>query len=166
MKRRLAVLLACLCALLFSSAPCFADIALRPVVGKAPLELLPAQGELEARFTVENRGTEAVEIEELGFREGSETAPLVPAGLKASFADGSRRATLSPGASREAVVRWSVPKEPRVRQLYGHVQVAAHGASPKYIGFHADLDRSGGLLDHPLSLAILSPLLGALGLAF
>lgn len=132
--------------------------------GPAPLELKPADGDLRATFRVVNRGAEPAHIEELGFRDGSETAPLVPRGLDVRFADGSRRTILLPGEGKDAVIRWAVPRDAPVRQLYAHVTVREHGGASAALGFRGAVDAPGGLLARPLVLVVLLPLVGALAL--
>lgn len=144
-----------------------AGLELRPVYGRAPVELVFEGSRSTGRFLVENHGATSVTVE-VRPRAGTARNPRLPPGVHATFQDGKARATLAPGATRSVLVRWDLPERHRVWQFFGQVLVqrvdAGGRTPPRAIGIHGRIPlTSGWLFFHLLSWILLAPLLGAAG---
>jgi NADH-quinone oxidoreductase subunit M len=129
----------------------------------APLALAPRDGGYAADLLVANTGDEPLVVSRIAIR-GSDTDVRSPARITVRFADGpATSATIAPGASKLATVRWMPERDPRVRQALGHVVVTStdEATGEVAIGFRGTIGASG-LSEHHLSLLLALPLVAAL----
>ncbi len=158
---RFVALVALLVLVFVGRAASAGPIELRAKTGSLPIELLPQGGSFAARLVVENRGTEPAKLE-LSLREGGETDPRLPIGMRARFVDGDKIALLKPGEQREIEVDLPI-RSRRMHEVYGHVLVQTDDHPQLAAGFHAALPAGeAGPVGRHLSLILLVPLLGAL----
>lgn len=161
MKRWIA-LLALLLVTLAGRVAGAGPIELRAKAGSLPVELQPQTGSFGARLVVENRGAEPLELE-VSLREGGETDPRLPVGMRARFVDGGKTALLKPGEQREIEVELTTARGRRLHEVYGHVLLKADDHPQAAAGFHlAPPGAEAGPAGRHLSLIWLVPLLGAL----
>ncbi len=163
MKRFVVALIALFGAVLLA-VPAMASpaLVLRPVQGRAPVELRPDGSGYSGRLVLQNTGHQPVSVENVQMRKGSAGNPRLPQGVTASFVDGSTRAVLAPGESKRIEVRWVLPGTIRARQLWGEVVVATeHDALAATGGVHAQLPVAmPWLLHHACTWLLLIPMIG------
>jgi NADH-quinone oxidoreductase subunit M len=155
-----------LAAALFASVSArAAGLVVRPAYGRAPVELVFEGQHAAGRFLVENRGSTPITVE-VKPRSGSKTNPRLPPDVHAAFQDNDSRATLAPGASQSVMVRWDLPRQHRLWQLFGQVLVrrvdpGSHDPALA-MGIHCQVPLSfGWLFYHLASWLLLVPLIGA-----
>lgn len=129
-----------------------------------PLVLAPREGAYAADLIVSNVGDEPLQIGRIAIL-GDESDPRAPARTSVRFAEGAgTSATIPPGASKLATVRWAPEKDPRVRQATGHVVVTSNdeASGEVAIGFSARVPTAlPAVLDHLASWLLLLPLAAA-----
>lgn len=167
--KRLAVMLVALVGALLFAAPAMAapSLVLRPLHGRAPVELHPDGNGYSGQLVLENTGKKKIAVSNVTMREGSPGNPRLPRGVTATFADGTSEAVLLPGAKKHVEVRWVVPEPIHMRQLWGEVLVQAAGASTPAAtaGVRAALPSAmPWLLGHACTWLILIPLIGIVAL--
>lgn len=168
MKRRVLMLVVFLAGLL-TALPALArpSLVLRPVHGRAPVELRPDGSGYAGKLVLENKGHTRVVVSSVSMREGGPGNPRLPLGVTAAFEDGNTNTVLMPGSSKQIDVRWVVPEPIRVRQLWGEVVVKTgeHGTVSAAAGVHAQLPIAlPWLLGHACTWLILIPLIGIVAL--
>lgn len=145
-----------------SGSAAAAPIEVRAKTGGLPIELLPQGGSYGARLVVENRSAAPTKVQ-VALREGGETDPRLPLGMRARFVDGDTGVLIQPGQQREIEVELSPARGRRFHEVYGHVVVTAEDEPDIAAGFHVALPGSESIFTgRHLSLVWLVPLLGAL----
>src|SRR5579883_2676604 len=165
MLPRALLLLALLAFVLAASrADAAPQIALRIPTPGAPVELLPREGGYAADFVVANTGDAPLTVSRIAIRS-DEDDPRAPSRLSVRFEGGGASATIAPGASKTATVRWMPERDPRMRQALGHVVVTSNDerAGEVAVGFRAELAEPLAFFTrHLLGWMIFLPLGGAL----
>ena len=136
-----------------------------PSGGRGPIELRADREGFSGDLLIVNDGKEPLIVSRVAVR-GDASDPRVPPKLTARVASGSLPVTIAPGTSKKATVSWTPEREPRQRQLFGHVVVTTSDEQSGEVamGVRAQLGGMLGPLEpHLLSLLVGVPLLGAIG---
>jgi NADH-quinone oxidoreductase subunit M len=179
--RSLFALLACLAAVLgfFGTAAAHdagdghahGQVALRVEGRRIPVELTQQADGFTGTFSIENNGDGALKVTRVALRD-SPADPRLPPGVSVEIEGGKTTATIEPGQSIKATVKWKTDDRTKARELYGQVIVESDSVSktgepsrPAAIGIHAE--RGYGLPfigDHILSILTFLPLLGVIAI--
>lgn len=132
---------------------------------RPPLVLAPHEGGYAADFVITNAGDAPLVVSRIAIR-GDEDDPRSPARVSVRFADGApTSATIAPGASKTATVRWMPERDPRTKQALGHAIVTSNdeASGEIAIGFRARVPTPLAFIaDHVLSWIVFLPLAGVL----
>jgi NADH-quinone oxidoreductase subunit M len=127
-----------------------------------PLVLAPHGDSWVGTFEIGSVGDAPLSVSRVSPRQDDDVR--VPPRLEVAVEGGAPFA-LAPGEHRNVTVTWTPGPEARARQLVAHVVVTPsdEGAGEVAMGVAARMPTPlGPLTDHPLTLAILAPLVGAL----
>jgi NADH-quinone oxidoreductase subunit M len=158
------LLLACLLLLVPGWAAAEPALVVKPLGGPAPVRLTAEPGAYAGAFTVENRGSEPLQIRSVAPRPGAGLVPRLPPTVTAQFDDGRTQATLEPGVLRQVDVRWAFRRDRGPTEILGQIVVETEDGQSAAIGIRAERSR-GFVRAHALSLLLLLPLLGLIALA-
>jgi NADH-quinone oxidoreductase subunit M len=136
-------------------------IALR--AGSAGPLMLVQRGEAwVGEFEIASTGDAPLAVSRVSVRQDDDVR--VPPRVEVAV-EGGAPLSLAPGEARKVTVTWTPGPDPRARQLLAHVVVTSsdESAGEVAMGVSARLPSPlGPLGEHPLTLAILAPLAGAL----
>jgi NADH-quinone oxidoreductase subunit M len=139
-----------------------------PGGGRGPLVLTSREGAYGGEIEIANTGAEPLVVSRVAVR-GDDDDVRSPPKVAVRFTEGGgTTVTVAPHASKRVLVTWTPDKEPRLRQMFGHVIVTSSddAAGEAAMGVRASLpDVLGPLADHALSLLVFLPLLGVLAIA-
>jgi NADH-quinone oxidoreductase subunit M len=176
--RSLLALLACLFAVLGASGTALAhdgseghahgQVSLADT--PSPVELTQQGDSLTGAFTIKNEGLGPLKITRVVPRD-SAGDPRLPPGVTVELDGGKPTATLEPGASIKATVKWTPNERTKARELYGQIVVESDSISPgqpshpSAIGIHAERGYGLGFIgDHILSILTFLPLLAVIAI--